>query len=619
MVLKNCHKVRRISCLCFLILLAAPSGSLAATPNLSEVASNLVAHDEGFWRALSQAPGSVTSRDLFAYALALCEARQHPERLDRLFELAEQMQDRDPKSRSYGNFWWTMRDGKVMDANAVDFSMRGGALLWLKHRDFMPATARQRLEKLLEFSVQGCWRHQVQASYSNIAIMNAGDLILLGEALGRPEIAAEGYARLDRFFRYTQAAGVHEFDSPTYTGVDLTGLGMIEAFCQRDSGRAQARALLELFWTDIALNWFPPAQKLAGAQSRTYDYLRGLGELDRHFALNGWLAAPPPTDMDAIFSLEADWHPPPKIHEMSDQFPRLVRQSWGEDWWQSRTHFLLPDITLSCAAAGYGGRMDMPLTVDFPGDRKSVRGYFIADGRDDPYGQEKISAGAHQKAFHLDPFWTAAQRNGDALGLVIYREKDVPANATTLVSNFVMPLAAGSFWIGEQRVEFSKNQPARVPVKPGEVVTLRKGSAALGLRVPWSLGLDGREAQTFLIYDGNPFGAVRLAVEHAAPGGRPKFNGRNPGAAFWLRAGSGLKTDEAFSQWRRQFAGADAQVEAPPDGIKLKVAGTDGTVSVAASAPWSAPESLVPTPTRSVLELNGQDLGRKILASESSP
>jgi hypothetical protein len=304
---------------------------------------------------------------------------------------------------------------------------------------------------------------------------------------------------------------------------------------------------------------------------------------------------------------------------MSDQFPRLVRQSWGEDWWQSRTHFLLPDITLSCAAAGYGGRMDMPLTVDFPGDRKSVRGYFIADGRDDPYGQEKISAGAHQKAFHLDPFWTAAQRNGDALGLVIYREKDVPANATTLVSNFVMPLAAGSFWIGEQRVEFSKNQPARVPVKPGEVVTLRKGSAALGLRVPWSLGLDGREAQTFLIYDGNPFGAVRLAVEHAAPGGRPKFNGRNPGAAFWLRAGSGLKTDEAFSQWRRQFAGADAQVEAPPDGIKLKVAGTDGTVSVAASAPWSAPESLVPTPTRSVLELNGQDLGRKILASESSP
>jgi len=100
MVLNNCHKVRRISCLCFLILLAAPLGSLAATPNLSEVASNLVAHDEGFWRSLSQAPGSVTSRDLFAYALALCEARQHPERLDRLFELAAQMQDRDPKSRT---------------------------------------------------------------------------------------------------------------------------------------------------------------------------------------------------------------------------------------------------------------------------------------------------------------------------------------------------------------------------------------------------------------------------------------------------------------------------------------------------------------------------------------
>jgi hypothetical protein len=581
------------------------------------VASNIVARDEVFWRASTNRTKKVTSRDLFAYALALCEARQHPERLDRLFELAGQMQDRDPKSRSYGNFWWSMSDGKVLDYNAVDFSMRGGALLWLKHRDFIPASARQRLEKLLEFSVQGCLRHKVPPSYSNIAIMNAGDLILLGESLGKPEVADEGYARLDQIFRYTQAAGIHEFDSPTYTGVDLDGLGMIEAFCQRDSGRAQARALLELFWADIALNWFPPAQKLAGAQSRTYDYPHGLGGLDLQLTLNGWLDAPLPSVIDAIFSAQPSWHPPQKIHNLSNQFPRLVRQSWGNDWWQSRTHFLLPDITLSCTAASYGGRMDMPLTADLPGDRKSVRCYFIADGRDDPYGQKRISAGAHQKAFHLDPFWTAAQRNADALGLVIYRDKDIPTNATTLVSNFVMPMDVDSFWIGGQRVEFSTNQPVRLPVKPGEVVSFRKGDAALGLRVPWSRGVDGDAAQTFLIYDGNPFGALRLAVEHVAPGGKPKFNGVNAGAAFWIRAGNGLKTDAEFAQWRQQFAAAEVQIEAKPDGIKLKVAGVDGTVSLAASAPWSAPESLEPVPTRSVLELNGEDIGRKILSSGS--
>src|ERR1700722_1780204 len=187
------------------------------------LAGRIAAHSEKFWRQCEQPTpaDTVTARDLFAYALALAEANEHPERLDRLFKLAEKMQDRDPKSRGFGNFWWAWRDGKVTDANSVDFSMRGGALLWLKHKDFIPADEQPRLEKLLNFAIQGCLRHKVPESYSNIAIMNAGDLILLGEALGRPEVAEEGYARLDRIFQYTQTSGIHEYNSPTYTGVDL--------------------------------------------------------------------------------------------------------------------------------------------------------------------------------------------------------------------------------------------------------------------------------------------------------------------------------------------------------------------------------------------------------------
>lgn len=592
-----------------LLLLALPFGSLAAAPDLPEVANNLAAHSDRFWKECAEPSGSVTSRDLFAWALALCEARQHPERLDRFFQLAGQMQDRDPQSKYYGNFWWSMRDGKVLDANAVDFSMRGGALLWLKHRDFIPAPARDHLQGLLALGAQGCLRHKVPESYSNIAIMNAGDLILLGEALGRPDVADEGYARLDSVFRYTQTAGVHEYDSPTYSGVDLDGLGLIEQFCRRDAGRAQARALLEFLWTDLALNWFPPAQKLAGANSRTYDFLRGLGELDRNFERAGWLAAPEAAPaIDAIYSAQSSWLPSPEIHALSDQYPRLVRQRWGNDWWQARTHWVQPDITLSCASASYGGRMDMPLTVDLPGDRRSVRCYFIADGRNDPYGQDKLPAGAHQKAFHLDPFWTAAQRNGDTLGLVIYRAKDIPTMATTLVSDVVLPMNVDSFWIGGRQVSFTRDKPARSPVKPGETVSLRKGAAALGLRVPWSRDLDGRAAQCVLVYDGNTFGAVRLAIEHADGGAKPEFRGVNAGAAIWVRIGSGLKTDDDFADWQRKFVAAPAEVAAKPHRIRLKVAGTDGPVSVAAGAPWSAPDSLEPAPTQAPLKLNGQDI-----------
>jgi len=609
------HPVSRLSCLCILAVLAVLPVRLNAATSLFEAATNQMAHQERFWRSCAKPSDTIMSRDLFEYALVLCEARQHPERLERLFELAEQMQDRNPKSRRFGNFWWSMRDGKVMDGNAVDFCMRGGTLLWLKHRDFIPAAAQIRLAKLLEFSVQGCSRHIVEPSYSNIAIMNAGDLILLGEVLGKPEVATEGYARLDRFFKYTQSFGIHEFNSPTYTGVDLDGLAFIEAFCQRPAGRNQARMLLELFWTDIALNWFPPAQKLAGAQSRTYDYLHGLGELDQELAMNGWLEAQIPT----IYSAETRWHPSQKIHELSARFPRLVRESWGEDWWQSRTHYVQPDVTLSSTASSYGGWMDMPLTVDFPGERKSVRGYFIADGRSDPYGQKRVVAGAHQKAFHLNPFWTAAQRNGDALGLVVYREKDLPTNATTLVSNIVLPLAADGFWIGAQRVGFSTNTPSRLPVPLGEAVILRRGTAALGLRVPWTRGQDGRPASAFLVYDGNTFGAVRLAVEHVAADGKFVFNGNGAGAAFWLRVGSGLKTEAEFSQWRQRFVDSVANVNAGTDRFSIKISGADGPVELSAGAPWAVPASLVPVPTRAVLELNNANLGASILTTAAMP
>lgn len=592
-----------------------PFSILAAAPELPAVAGNIAAHEEKFWHSCEQRSPSVTSRGLFAYAFVLCEARQHPERLERIFELAEQMQDRNPKSRTCGSFWWSMRDGKVMDQNAVDFSMRGGSLLWLKHREFFPATARARLENLLAFSVQGCLRHKVEPSYSNIAIMNAGDLILLGEALNQPAVADQGYARFDGVYRYTQASGIHEFVSPTYYGTDLDGLGLIEAYCRRESGRAEARALLELFWTDIAENWFLPAQKLAGAQSRTYDYLRGLGELDVQLALNGWIEEPAPNAVDTVFTMQANWHPPRTHQQLSIHYPRLVCESWGPEWWQSRTHYVLPDITLSCAASSYGGRMDMPLTVDLPGDRQSVRGYFIADGRNDPYGKKKIAAGAHEKAFHLNPFWAAAQQKADALGLVIYRDSDLPVDTTTLVSDFVMPVDDVSLWINDRRVEFSGSNTGRLKIDPGEAVSLRRGTAALGLRVAWSRGLDGNRAQVFLTFDGNKFGAARLAVEHVGTGEKPELKGISPGAAFWLRVGSGLKTDEDFSRWRQQFREAAVQVTAGNDRIELKAKGTDGPVSLAAGAPWSAPELLDPKPTRAVLEVNGRDIGREILSS----
>ena len=237
----------------------------ASRPDQADRIRSAAAGSACVWeRAADPEKHNLTSREIFTAAINFCEARQNPERLARLFDLAWQLQDRDPASKTYGNFRWYWNHPTVDDANAVEFCMEAGTLLWIRHRDTMPAAARAKLAKILALAVEGCRRHKVATSYTNIALMNAANLILLGENLDQPEALSAGRQRLDELYRYTLANGTHEYDSPTYYGIDLGVLSRLETFAREKRDRAIARALLELFWTDVAANWLPSVQRLAG-------------------------------------------------------------------------------------------------------------------------------------------------------------------------------------------------------------------------------------------------------------------------------------------------------------------------------------------------------------------
>lgn len=579
---------------------------------------------ESFWRRLERTGPYETmgARALFGCALILCEARQSPERLERLFELATRMQDRDPASPTYGNLKWSWRDPGVTDQNAVEFCMQDGLPIWLNHRDRLPGPARRSLESLLVHAIEGCLRHRPPASYTNIALLNAGNLIVLGETFSRPEIADEGYRRLDAFCLWTWAFGIREYCSPTYYGVDLDGLQFIRVYAKHESARQQAAALLNLFWTDLAVNWFAPARRLAGPHSRTYDYLHGLGYLHRHLATSDWLSSDtgkggPEVD-PLVKNSSAPWMPPAPLQEMNQtRYPRLVRQSWGVKDTESRTHVVYPDVTLGCAGACYGLH-DMPLTVDLPGEQNEVRCYFIADGREDPYGLNRYETGSarHRKALHLQPFWAGAQRGRDALGLVVYRPGDLTsAMITNLQSHFVLRRDVDGLWLRGQKVHQSSGkskEAAQRPVAPGDPLVLRLGTAAVGVRLLWARAQDGSPAGASLIDDA-VHNTMRLTVDHK----RDRIT-TEAGAAFWFRIGSGLKSDEAFEAWRKQFEDQRPITPQVTDGrLHFAVLGEDGPVAVTAAAPFGQGGliQLQPEPARAVLELDGQDLGRPTLAA----
>ena len=584
------------------------------------VINHAAAGGERFWRQIAHDEPYPTMgiRKVFSYALALCEARRDGERLTRLFELAAQDQDREPDSPGYGNFKWTWRDDRVTDRNAVEFCMQDANLIWLRHKQWLPDDARESLRVLLTYSIEGCLRHRVPTDYTNIAILNAGNLIVLGEMLDRPEAADEGCRRLDAVCLWTWQFGTHEYCSPTYYGTDLDGLLFIEAHAGRQSARGQARALLEFFWTDIALNWFPAGECLAGAQSRSYDYISGLGYFDRYPWLHGWLPNPAPASTGLIHPLLSKWSPPAHLQKMNrERMPRLVRQSWGVRSVESRTHMLYPDVTLSCSSAAYG-LQDMPLTVDLAGDRRMARCYFIADGREDPYGKKKYSTSSarHMKALHLQPFWTAAQRSCDALGLVLYRPKDLQSDQLiNLQSHFVFRRELDASRLRGQEVALANgapDRPRKIDIHSGDPLVLRYGTAAVGIRLVWSRSQDGQPAAAAVVDDGNPHGALRLTVDHHRPQTTVEA-----GAAFWVRVAGGLTSDEAFLAWCERFEKASpATVDVPESGLRLAISGEEGPVSVGATAPYGAgPVQLDPQPTRAALELDGEEIGRPLLAS----
>jgi len=575
------------------ILAAAMCGEAPAEPSQETAAQESVRRSERFWRRIAEGEPYETlgARAVFRYGLALCEARQHPERLERLFALAIRMQDRAPESATFGNLKWTWRDPGVTDQNAVEFCCQDGLAVWLLHRDWLPERARAMLHDWLTCAVQGCLRHRVPASYTNIAVLNAANLVVLGETFSRPEVAEEGYQRLDSFCLWVWAFGIQEYCSPTYYGVDLDGLKFLQRFARRDSVRQQASALLDLFWTDIALNWFPAAERLGGPHSRSYDYLHGLGELNRHVS-----ASP----LESIPS------------------PRLVRQSWGPELVQSRTHVVYPDVTLGCSGAAYG-LQDMPLTVDLAGGPEQVRCYFIADGREDPYGKVRYetSSARHLKALHLQPFWAGAQRGPDALGLVVYRPRDLAAEVVTNVqSHFVLRRSIDGLWLRGRPVHLpsgSEDTPGRLPLDAGDPIVFRQGTAAVGVRLLWARSQDGAAAAAALVGDGNPYGALRLTVEHGSD-----CLTIEPGAALWLRVGGGLETEAKFEAWRKRFETARPDVvETSDQRLRFEVPGEEGRVAVSAESPYGlgGAVELHPEPSRAVLECDGREIGRPKLAS----
>ena len=549
-------------------------------------------------------------REVFSCAYAFAEAKTNLTRLAECVRLMEALQERDPQARAYGNFLWYSTDAAIVDYNAVDFCMQYGAMLWKFHQDKFEPALRTRFQRVLELGLQGLLRHRVRSSYTNIALLNASDLILLGEALGDAHAVEAGYQRLLAFASLVYEEGLHEFVSPTYYGVDIESLLVLEALTAHTGARAAAQHILEFIWTDVALNWYAPAQRLGGSQSRTYDYPFGFGALDPFLVHAGWLVPEKKYRPLNGLLLYTRWQPTSALRAINQTYPRWVTQRWGEEALRARSLYACKDVALGVSWRNYHGRMDIPLAVDFPSpsrDTRQPRVSFIPDARHDPYGSIRIAESAvHMKALHQSCFWVAAQEKSDAVALAIYRPSDFKDATGTLESHLILP-ANAEVWVNDAKLAV---QPTNtLPIDAA--IFARLGSGVMAVRVPFHQGHTASACTLELVQGDVLKEAMRLSVVHpvlptncVAP--------QVAGVGYCVRIGSDLDDAARFAAFRKAFRAVQIETKVTSEAIQLNVPGCG--LKICAQAPFTVQAQTSPLPPKTILACDNVELGRPILA-----
>jgi len=76
------------------------------------------------WRKIEAHPADQGVRELFGFALEAAALGWHPERVESALAQAAELQDRDPASKTRGNFRWYRNQPLPRDLNAVEFCMQ---------------------------------------------------------------------------------------------------------------------------------------------------------------------------------------------------------------------------------------------------------------------------------------------------------------------------------------------------------------------------------------------------------------------------------------------------------------------------------------------------------------
>ena len=287
---------------------AAGAGSPVVWPRLAAFVNGYVAAELG--RERSGALGSTSIRDMAAAALALLSPLPGapPPSASNATDAAAMLDLVFSRQLASGQWPWAFSSAVCTDTNAVQFIMLPALLAavhaapllpagWLAGK--LPAVERGAAASFAE----GDGPHtEAQPYYTNIATMRLAVLTLAAQVTGNATLAALAAGARADFTALVDAAGVHEYSSPTYSAVTIHNLyAAAGAVADAAVARTLRRYATFILAHVAAVAWAPAAAAVGGAHSRDYDFITGTAGVGWVLLLTGLANTPVGDDSSAGF------------------------------------------------------------------------------------------------------------------------------------------------------------------------------------------------------------------------------------------------------------------------------------------------------------------------------
>lgn len=318
------------------------------------------------------------------YALALLESGGDADLAGDIILATLKYQDlRDPTSDTYGNFFWMTNWPQVDDPNAVSFNAPHYVHIYKRHRDKLSPDVRKALERAFETMLVGLMRQPWCGwHYTNIFLLSTAGRFGVASLLRDERAITQAVEQWETWIDKTSQHGIPEFNSPTYSPIDIIGaLGIIEN-APDPSVRLQAQRAADYLLLEYFLHYHERLGMLTGASSRVYQDPDGtglrkgsIGELIRHHQLG---TPCPPMGLSVLEVAFSEYLAPKWIRDLgrSKTYPYTVdARSANPDnrpmgYWVRR-NVMHEDYTVGTFSNGFYTILQMPVSVCYDSPKGS--------------------------------------------------------------------------------------------------------------------------------------------------------------------------------------------------------------------------------------------------------